>query len=150
MVKTFKEFINEATIWDGMSKGKLPKSSPTLIKKLLGELIVKSEEDSVKDITPSIHGAAGKSEREKLLGDDFFTNTLGLLATKYPQYFADDVIQKLFPDVATTYARQIMLLHLLEPKVFYYGRGKGDFRKWEGFQLAKEAGKEYVWMENLS
>jgi hypothetical protein len=80
----------------------------------------------------------------------------GELASRWSGLFRDEIVETLYPNTAKDYARYLICLKLLEQHIFFYARprrtddGEPCFSEWEGFKLAKESYKPYVFMEDLS
>ena len=74
------------------------------------------------------------------------------LALLWPQLFSDEAVKAAHPNTSNDYGRGIIALDILQKEVdyYYYSEEKHNFFVMEGFREAKEAGMDFIIMENLS
>lgn len=152
--KSFESLINETKAeeyseeidWTKVSEKKLPVIPEKLQLEMISLFPVQKKSGKVVNITPNFNNS---SEHDDIFGD-YMDNEKGILQEKYPEWFDDKVVKQYFKSTAPQYGRQLMFLMLCRDNVYYYGREKREFYEWEGWKLAEESGKKYLYMENLS
>lgn len=87
---------------------------------------------------------------------DYSQPNSGELAKRYPGLFRDEIVRNFSPKSDPVYARFDLALQLMSKHICKYedprydDRGDPVFSKSTGFQKARNMGKSYVYMEDLS